>query len=112
MHSVAVVERVGGEVDENHARPLPAAPGASGHHDERVGPHPTCCGEGHQEGDGAVRQQHHLSALPVSQPAGGSAHTFKTVFKHFNILPEKLMLLLSHLLLFRLQTSSTATLPL
>lgn len=77
---MAAVERVGGEVDENHARPLPAAAGASGHHDERVGPHPTRCGEGHQEGDGAVRQQHHLSALPVSQPAGGSARTFKTVF--------------------------------
>lgn len=71
---MALVERMGGEADENHARPLIASPGASGHHDERVRPHPTCCGEGHQEGDGAVRQQYHLSALPVSQPAGESTH--------------------------------------
>lgn len=76
VHSVLVVERVGGEVDEDHARPLPAAPGASGHHDERVGPHPAWRGEGHQEGDGAVCQQHYLSALPVSQPASTFAHIY------------------------------------
>lgn len=66
----ALVERLRGEVDEKHARPLPATAGASRHHDQRVGSHPARCGEIHQEGDGSVRQQHHLCALPVSQPAG------------------------------------------
>lgn len=74
LHCAALVERMGWEADENHARPLAAAPGASGHHDERVGPNPTCCGEGNQEGDGAVCQQYHFSALPVSQPTGEPTH--------------------------------------
>lgn len=63
---------MGGAAHENHAGSIFATVGASRHHDERLGPDPPCCGEGHQEGDGSVCQQHHLCALPVPQPAGTS----------------------------------------
>lgn len=77
------VERVGGEVDENHAWSVTAAVGASRHHDECVGSHSSCRGEGHQEGDGSVRQQHHLCALPVPQPAGAASIHAHFGFYHY-----------------------------
>lgn len=64
------VERMGGKANENHAGSLFATVGASRHHDKCVRAHPSCCGEGHQKGDGSVCQQHHIRSLPVSQPAG------------------------------------------
>ena len=76
-----LAERVGGKVDENHAWSLFATAGTSRHHDERVRSHPARRWKGHQEGDGSVCQQHHLCALPVSQPAGSAltnAHTAPT----------------------------------
>lgn len=67
-----LVERMGGKGNENHARSFFTTVGASRHHDECFRSHPPCCGEGHQEGDGSVCQQHNFCALPVPQPAGAS----------------------------------------
>lgn len=61
---------VGVTADEDLEGPCPAPAGAAGDHDEHFGKNPTVCGEIHQEGDGTVRQQHHLRALPLPQPAG------------------------------------------
>lgn len=75
------VERMGGEVNENHAGSLFATVGASRHHDECIRAHSSCCGESHQKGDGSVCQQHHIRSLPVPQPAG--THQAET---NFNLL--------------------------
>lgn len=66
----AAAEGVGAEAHDDPPTPVAATVGAAGDHDQRVGPHPRPCGEVSPQGDGPVRQQHHLSAVPVPQPAG------------------------------------------
>lgn len=63
-------EGMGGTADEDPAGPCAAPAGAAGDHDEHFGKNPAGRGEVHPEGDGAIRQQHHLRALPLPQPAG------------------------------------------
>ena len=62
---------VGGHPDEDPAGPLAAPAGAPGVNDQRSQPHPAQRREGHPQGHGSVRQQHHLGALPVPEPEGG-----------------------------------------
>lgn len=70
LRSPAAAQGVGAEADDDAPAPVAATAGAAGDHDERGGPHPSTRGEGGPQGDGPVRQQHHLGAVPVPQPAG------------------------------------------
>ena len=67
----AAAEGMGAEAPDDPPAPNAATAGSAGDHDQRVGPHPRPRGEGCPQGDGPVRQQHHLGAVPVPQPAGG-----------------------------------------
>lgn len=66
----ASAEGVGAEAHDDPPAPVTAALGTAGNHDQCVWPHPHPRGEVCSQGDGSVRQQHHLSAVPVPQPAG------------------------------------------
>lgn len=55
MDVCVLAERMGGASDEDSEGPLSAPAGASGHHDERFRPDPSCCREGYQERNGSVR---------------------------------------------------------
>lgn len=82
-------EGVGGTADENPAGSLPAPPGAAGNHDQHFRKNPSLCGEVDPEGDGTVCQQHHLRALPLSQPAGeklGFGFPFQELLPEFILL--------------------------
>lgn len=66
----AAAEGVGAEAHGDSPTPVTTAARAARDHDQRVRPHPRFRGEVDPQGDGPVRQQHHLSAVPVPQPAG------------------------------------------
>lgn len=63
-------KRLGRAVDEDPQRSLPTSPRIARYYDQCLWPHPSQCGEVYQEGNGSVCQQHHVSPLSVSQPAG------------------------------------------
>lgn len=63
-------QRMGAEAHDDPPAPYAAIAGTAGNHDKRVRPHPRAGGEGRSSGDGTVRQQHHLRAVPIPQPAG------------------------------------------
>lgn len=66
----ASAEGVGAKAHDDPPAPITAAAGAAGNHDQCVRPYPRPRGEVGPQGDGSVRQQHHLGAVPVPQPAG------------------------------------------
>lgn len=70
-------EGLGWTTNEDPERSIFASAGTSGHHDQCFWTDPTQCGEVHQEGDGPVCQQHHISPLPVSQPTGDQPHSYR-----------------------------------
>ena len=108
-------EGMGRDADEDSPGPLSASVGAAGHYDQCVRPDPPRCGEVHQEGDGPVRQQHYLCALPVPQSAGTHVLLFRLVITLFMIIWRvhwEYTRLIVHLLWSRLPTSWTVMLPL
>ena len=63
-------KRLGWTVDEDPQRSLLASPRIARYHDQCFWQNPPQRGEVYQEGNGSICEQHHISPLSVSQPAG------------------------------------------